>query len=129
VILIDTSIWISFFRSGDHRIVTGVWDLLEGEQAVLAAPVRIELLIGASRRDRTRLDRLLSALPVLYPSHETWRRIDRWIDLAAKAGQRFGFADLLIASLGADEGAAVWSLDRDFKRMARLGFIERHVPS
>ena len=85
-------------------------------------------MVGATRRDRPMLERLLSALPLVYPKPETWRRIDTWVARAGDAGERFGFADLLIGSLAADERASVWSLDRDFARMARLDFIEEHSP-
>ena len=126
MIFVDTSVWITFFRATNSRMVVHLRDLLEAERVVLAAPVRVELTVGASRRDRATLERLLSALPVVYPTQETWRRIDGWVAIAVEAGERFGFADLLIGALAADEGAPVWSLDRDFTRMARLNFIETH---
>ena len=127
MIVVDTSVWIAFFRSLNPRVVVQLRDLLDAERVALAAPVRVELLAGASRRDHRTLERLLSALPVVYPKQETWRRIDVWIASARKAGEHFGFADLLIGSLAADEGATVWSLDRDFGRLARLGFIKTHA--
>ena len=126
MIFVDTSVWITFFRATNSRTVVHLRDLLDAERVALAAPVRVELTAGASRRDRATLERLLSALPVVYPPQETWRRIDAWVAIAVEAGERFGFADLLIGSLAADEGAHVWSLDRDFTRMARLNFIETH---
>jgi len=127
VIVVDTSVWIAFLRSAGSPIVVHLRDLLDAERVTLAAPVRVELLAGASRRDHPTLERLLSAVPVVYPKAETWRRIDSWIASALQAGERFGFADLLIGSLAADEGASVWSLDRDFRRMKRLGFIDTHA--
>jgi predicted nucleic acid-binding protein len=58
---------------------------------------------------------------------KTWTRLDAWIEAASSAGERFGFADLLIASIAADHGASVWSLDADFGRMARLRLITLHA--
>jgi len=105
VIVVDTSVWIAFFRSSDTRLVAHLSGLLDADTVLLPAPVRIELLVGTSKRDHPTLRRLLSALPVLYPARHTWGRIDDWIAVAATAGERFGFADLLIASLAADEDA------------------------
>jgi len=71
----------------------------------------------------------LSALPVLYPTDETWRILDGWVETAAGAGQRFGSGDLLIAALAAETGSLVWSLDSDFARMERLDLVRRYEAS
>jgi predicted nucleic acid-binding protein len=89
--------------------------------------VRLELLGGASRRTLPTLRRVLSALPIHYPSAATWRTLDQWAERAVGAGERFGFGDLLIAAIAAERGGAIWSRDADFGRMARLGFIELHA--
>lgn len=102
--------------------------LLDADEVVLAAPVRVELLSGASSRDRGRLRRGLSALPVAYPTDGTWNLIDTWVDRAGQAGQRFGLGDLLIGALAAELGALIWSLDADFARLERLGLVARYVP-
>ena len=84
------------------------------------------IVSGRHRSDRKRLRQTLSALPVLSPDDQTWHRIDEWLDRAGDAGERFGIGDLLIAAIAAGRDAAVWSLDEDFARMARLGFIRLH---
>jgi predicted nucleic acid-binding protein len=70
----------------------------------------------------------LSALPVFYPSRETWNRVEQWIPQATDRGHRFGILDLLVASIAADRRARLWSLDADFRRMARLEFVELFQP-
>jgi predicted nucleic acid-binding protein len=51
-----------------------------------------------------------------------------WAERAAARGQRFGVGDLLVAAIAAEHGAAVWSLDADFARLKRLGFVALHTP-
>jgi predicted nucleic acid-binding protein len=66
---------------------------------------------------------------VYYPGEATWTLIDDWVERAVNAGQRFGFAALLIGALAAERGASIWSLDADFLRMARLKLLTRHESS
>jgi len=103
--------------------------LLDRQQAAMAAPVRLEILGGASAATLPTLRRVLSGLPVFYPSRDTWDLLDLWVVKAARAGERFGIGDLLIGAIAAERGGLVWSLDADFKRMARLKLIRLHAPN
>ena len=122
MIAVDTSVWIDFFR-GRAPAAERLPVLLDQDEVALPIPVRIEILSGARRTERPRLNRVLSALPVLFPTRETWLRMEAWILKAGASGQRFGVGDLLIASLAAENQCALWSLDADFVRMARLRLI------
>jgi predicted nucleic acid-binding protein len=126
VIFIDTSVWVEALRSRESPAARHVIELLDSGDVALSAPVRIEILAGASNRDVLQLRRVLSALPLFFPTEQTWVRIDDWLERARAAGERFGFADLLIAAIAADQHAPIWSLDGDFVRMARIGIVEIH---
>ena len=128
MILVDTSVWVAALRTEGGSEAQHLQSLLDADDVALAAPVRVEILSGASRKDRPRLRRALSALPLLFPTEQTWLRIDDWIERAGAAGERFGFADLLIGAIGAEHEQAIWSLDRDFDRMARLRFLRAYRP-
>lgn len=128
MIVVDTSVWVAALRHAASPQATALRRLLDADEVALAVPVRIELLSGASRTDRERLRRVLSALPTLYPTDDTWPMIDRWVTQAGHAGERFGFGDLLIGALAAESGALLWSLDADFGRMERLTFVNIYEP-
>jgi tRNA(fMet)-specific endonuclease VapC len=122
VIAVDTSVWIDFFR-GRQPVADRLALALDRDELALPVPVRIEILSGARRAERPRLARLLSALPVLFPSDETWHLVESWASTGAAAGHRFGVADLLVAAIAAENDCAIWSLDADFGRLARLGLV------
>jgi predicted nucleic acid-binding protein len=124
VIVVDTSVWVSAFRQAASREAPLLAALLDADQVLLAVPVRTELIGGARTADRSRLRKLLTALPLVYPTDETWTTMDGWADRARDRGERFGVGDLLIAALARESGALVWSLDADFDRMERIGFID-----
>lgn len=128
MIVVDTSVWVASLRRAAARETEALRALLDADEVALAAPVRVELLSGASNADRPVLRRALSALPVVYPSADTWALIDAWIDRAGRRGERFGLGDLLIGALARETGALVWSLDKDFERMEALGLVDRYQP-
>jgi predicted nucleic acid-binding protein len=127
MILVDTSVWIDYFRGSDRRLTSQLHELLEDDQVALAAPVKIEILSGSSAKDLTALRRVLQALPLLIPTQSTWERMEGWTEKAVIKGERFGVADLLIAGLAADSDIPLWSKDEDFKRMQKLGFIRLYI--
>jgi predicted nucleic acid-binding protein len=123
LVVVDSSVWIEFFRGKNDRVISRLRRLLDADDVALAAPVRLELLAGVSSREQPRLRRLLSALPLLVPTQTVWPKLEAWLPKARAAGERFGAMDLLIAGIADENDAAVWSEDSDFVRMARLGFV------
>jgi predicted nucleic acid-binding protein len=128
MIVVDTSVWINAFRDKRSTEARQLNELLDNDDVAIAIPIRIEILSGARRSEQQRLKRTLSALPTFYPNDATWRRIEVWLRTIKDAGDWFGFGDLLIAGIGAENRAAIWSLDGDFARMAKLKLIELYRP-
>lgn len=128
MICVDTSVWVAALRDGDVPEARELALLLEDDQVLMPVSVRIELLSGARSRDLATLRDLLPALRQALPGASTWSRIDGWLATAAAKGHRFAMGDLLVAAMAAEHGAPIWSLDQDFHRMARLGFVSLAHP-
>jgi predicted nucleic acid-binding protein len=124
VIVVDTSVWISAFRSASEPEAITLRQLLDADEVALAVPVRTELLMGARPTERIKLEKELKGLPLLYPTDESWRTIDLWTERASRAGTTFAIGDLLIGVLAADIRGLVWSLDGDFDRMEQLQLVD-----
>lgn len=121
MIVVDTSVWISALRQPLGSNAEILTSLLDADEVALPVPVRVELLSGTGRKERLRLRRALTALPVLAVTEDTWSMVDAWI---ADAGEAFSIPDLLIAAAAREIGGLVWSLDSDFARMERAGLIQ-----
>lgn len=128
MIVVDTSVWVAAFRLAKSQEAAELRSLLDQDLVALAAPVRVEILSGASAEEQRRLRRVLSALPNWLPHESTWQLIEGWLPAASKAGQRFGAADLLIAGIAVEQGASLWSLDGDFVRLEELGLVRLFRP-
>jgi predicted nucleic acid-binding protein len=127
VIVVDTSVWVAALRK-DGREAAVLRELLDADEVLLPVPVRTQLLSGAAQRDRVRLKSALSALPLAYPTDDTWKLMDAWTDRTSRSGASFGVGDLLIAALTHEAGAIVWSLDTAFERLHRLKLVDLYGP-
>jgi predicted nucleic acid-binding protein len=126
MIVVDTSVWIAARRQ--PRVANVLNALLEQDEVVLALPVRFELLIGTATHQRAAFLKSIRGVQQLHPTEASWQPLQPWILSALDAGESFGLVDLLIASMTAEIGALVWSLDKDFERMEKLGFVSRYDP-
>lgn len=121
MIVVDTSVWIAARKQ--PLLAKALDELVGADEVTLALPVRLELLAGVPRHERIAFRRLFGALSQLHPTEDSWARLTKWIEQATDAGERFTIVDLLIASMTAEIGGLVWSLDKDFQRMERLKFV------
>jgi predicted nucleic acid-binding protein len=128
LIVVDTSVWVSFLRDAKSAVRAPLSSLLDEDAVLLPVPVRVELLSGAGAHTVAMLQRTLSALAALTPSRDTWALVEQWAVRGANVGNRFGVGDLLIAACTAERGARLWTLDRDFDPMFRLRWVKRFRP-
>ncbi|MFQ5740421.1 MAG: PIN domain-containing protein [Acidobacteriota bacterium] len=128
LVFVDTSVWIDALRGRPRTTGARLRVLLDEDRVGLAVPVRLEILSGASQHDFHRLSQDLSALPAFYPSRSTWRRMEGWLEVAGRYGERFAVADLLIAAIASEQNGKLWSRDHDFVRLSNLGFVELFDP-
>jgi predicted nucleic acid-binding protein len=127
VICADTSVWIAALRDRTSPTALHLAELVEANAVVVPAPVRIEVLAGAPKRELAGLADGFLGLVSAVPGLATWEKVGGWVAEAVAAGQRFGVVDLLIAAIAAEQEAGLWSLDGDFARMEKLGFVELYA--
>ncbi len=127
MICVDTSVWVEAEREPEGTTARRLSAMLEDAMVAMPAPVRLELFAGVSRAQAARFAARSVALTTLVPTQETWLGAERLLVDAVQRGQRFGPVDILVAAIAKEHALKIWSLDSDFERMARLGFVELHV--
>ncbi len=121
MILVDTSVWIDFFSpspglgGGELRRM-----IEEVEPFALAGVVVTEILQGL-RRDVHRIEHFLSLWDMFEPrGFSTYREASAISRLARSKGVSLTTIDTLIAAIALEHHASLFTLDKDFSRIARL---------
>lgn len=130
MILVETSVWIDFFRSSPGAAGRELRRMInESEPFALSGLIVTEILQGLTRHIE-RVERYLSLWDMLDPSgFSTYREAAAIFRLARGKGISLTTIDSLIAATAMEYGASAFTLDRDFARIARITNLALHVPS
>jgi predicted nucleic acid-binding protein len=121
LILVDTSVWIDFFRPDSGAAGAELRRMIEqAEPFALTGVVVTEILQGL-RRDVHRLERYLSQWEMIEPrGFSTYREAAAILRLARSKGISLTTMDTLIAAIALEHRAILFSLDKDFSRISHL---------
>jgi len=129
MVLVDSSAWIeSLRRNGDMRVKLAVEGLLDAYEAQWCAPVRLEVLGGASLEERAKLGAMFSVIPYRPSREDDW---DRAVALAWRLRSRgltVPWLDVLIASIAIHDGVRLYAVDAHFKEIARHSGLRLYQP-
>jgi len=117
-VIVDTSVWIQFFRVAGSREHLTVAELVRHREVAMVGVVLAELLQGArSQQELEELTRWLTALPYLAETQQTWARVGRLSFLLRQRGAGVPMLDLVIAALALEHGCQVYTRDEHFQRV------------
>ena len=111
-VLVDTSIWIDYFRSGEHSI--GLNPLIEAHRVVTNDLILTELVPFLRVKGEARAIRLLNGLPKLALQIDWEAIIDLQVQCLKSGVNEVGIPDLIIAQNSEQNDCAVYSLDKHF---------------
>ena len=116
-ILIDTSVWIEFFRRKEPWF-SQVSELLDHGCIVSHGMVIAELLQGAASDKELGIIRdLANVLEIIGDEMQTWLEAGSLSNRLRKRGITVGLSDCLIACAAQGRGSAVMTLDAHFKSL------------
>jgi predicted nucleic acid-binding protein len=121
LILVDRSVWIDFLSSSPGRAGAELRRMIaEAEPLAVTGVIVAEVLQGLTR-DVSRIEHYLSLWDMLEPrGFLTYREAAAIFRLARAKGITVTTLDALIAAIALEHGASVFTLDKDFARIARI---------
>lgn len=129
-VLVDTTIWIQFFR----RRSSPPWraaliDLLERDRVVLVDPIVAELLYGVrTEAERQVILDLATGTRAAPVDQETWIASGDLGRAWRSRGRTLPLVDCVIATVAARDGLALWTEDDDFGPLVDDGGLVRFSP-
>ncbi len=116
-VLPDTSIWIDYFR-GIEPAASELGRLLADEPPSICGPVLAELVAGTPAAQREDVWLALASLPFVDLGRDAWTASGELAHELRRRGTSVPLLDLLIAVAAMRAGAALWTRDADFERIA-----------
>ncbi|MCP5244728.1 MAG: PIN domain-containing protein [Burkholderiales bacterium] len=117
-VLVDTSIWIDYFRSGEHSAPLD--NLIDENLLVINDIILAELVPYLRIKKQIAVIQLLHEIKQI-PLTIDWEEIIEYQVKCLKAGANgVGIPDLIIAQNATDNDCLVYSLDKHFSLLSRV---------
>jgi len=120
-VLVDTSVWVSYFRGSSPAISEKVDSLLAGDEVCVPKIVLAELLQGAkSEREISTIEDFFDAFTILDQSPETWLKAGKLSRELKIRGKTIHLLDCYIAVIAKENACAILTLDDHFKEIQKV---------
>ena len=126
--LIDTSLWIDFFRARSPQNVKQlVAPFILDPDAHLAEPVTFEVLRYASAAEAAQIGLRFQAMPMLQTPPDLWTKATLLGQTCRRNGVSVLALDLLIAAVALHHGVEIVTFDVDFQHIAGATSLQVRV--
>jgi len=125
LILVDTSVWIDFFSSSPGRAGTELRRMIADAEPFALSGIIVSEILQGLRRDLDQIEHYLSQWEMLEPlGLSTYREAAAIFRRGRAKGFSLTTIDTLIAAIALDHRAALFTVDQDFSRVARITRLE-----
>jgi len=120
-ILVDTSVWIDYFRGDSVRVGDMLDEILSNREVYVPKIVMAELIQGAKTEKEISVIRdFLDAFHVIDQSEDTWIKAGRLSYDLKKKGKNIHLIDCYIAVIAKEHQCAIFTLNRHFQEIRKL---------
>ena len=127
-ILIDTSVWINYFKDGDRKFAEKVDEVLSFSDVYVPKVVLAELIQGAkSEREISVIEEFIGAFKIIDQTEDTWLKAGRLSFSMKKKGITVNIVDCYIAVIANENNCMIFSLDEHFKSIKKFLRLEIFV--
>jgi predicted nucleic acid-binding protein len=120
-ILIDTSVWVAYFRGKSPVIAEKVDKLLGCSEICVPKIVLAELVLGAkSEREISTIGDFFDAFTILDQSPETWLKAGKLSRQLKMKGKAIHLLDCYVAVIAQENACSILTLDEHFKEIQRI---------
>jgi predicted nucleic acid-binding protein len=114
-VLIDTSVWIEFFKKKEPYY-SAVLKLLAEDKVCCTGIILAELMQEAkTEKELQVIKEFISVFEFLEENVRIWEKSGSLSFMLRKSGQSAGLSDCHIAVLAAENGTAIFTLDKHFE--------------
>ena len=119
MVLVDSSIWIEASRrTGDLGVKLALNGLLDEYEATMCSPVRLEVLGGARKDERLKMELQFSCLPYIRAEERDYIEAVKNAWKLQETGITVPWNDLLIMTIARRLGCRVYAQDKHFTAMS-----------
>lgn len=119
-ILIDTSVWIEYFRNRSSNISNKVDEALSEKEVYVPKIIIAELIQGAkSEREVSIIRDFLEAFNIIDQKEDTWLKAGELSFSLKKKGKIVNLTDCYIAVIAQENSCQIFTLDEHFKEIQK----------
>lgn len=124
-ILIDTSVWIDYFKGNDTPLQYRVDKALTHSHIYIPKVVLAELIQGAkSEKEIAVIEDFIEAFHIIDQKEDTWLKAGRLSFSMKRKGITIHIIDCYIAVIASENGCGIFSLDEHFKNIKKFLHID-----
>ncbi len=120
-VLVDTSVWIEYFRGGDPDVLAKMDGLIKSGRVWIPPVVLAEMIQGArSRAEFKIIEDLRDAFTMIDQREGPWLAAGKLSYDMRKRGKSFHLTDCYIATIARENGCAVFTRDVHFPEIREV---------